>query len=245
MSSSAQAAVILGLALEIALVAALLLKRAWRRFPIFTMYASFVLAENAAAFALYRQPRIYLYMYLIGESIAIVLGLGVAYEIFRDLFTAHAALRRMAVTVFQVSTGALFLLAASVLYYQASSGATGFARALNMAEEAARIIEIGAIVFLFIFSGAFGLHWRQSTFGIALGLGLFVATKLAALAILPYTSKGITDFVSMIAGFSFDLSLLIWLGYLLVPEHAPATTELPQPSQLEQWNQAILELIHQ
>jgi len=30
-----------------------------------------------------------------------------------------------------------------------------------------------------------------------------------------------------------------------VPEHAPATTELPQPSQLEQWNQAILELIHQ
>jgi hypothetical protein len=245
LSSITQLLLIIGLTLEGALVLTLLLRRGWRRFPVFTSYACLVLAENVAAYALYRNFKVYLYLYLVGETLTILLGVGVAYEIFKDIFSAHSALRKLAVTVFQVCSVALVVLAAAVLYFQSSFGATAFTRALTVAEEAARILELGALVFLFLFSSAFGLHWKQSTFGIALGLGVFVATKLAVLTVLPYVNAAVSNTISGIAGLSFDVSLLIWLGYLLVPEHAPATTELPQPSQLEQWNQAILELIHQ
>jgi hypothetical protein len=45
--------------------------------------------------------------------------------------------------------------------------------------------------------------------------------------------------------FSFDLSLLIWLGYLLAPERVTIASEVPQRGQLEQWNRAVKELIYQ
>jgi hypothetical protein len=44
---------------------------------------------------------------------------------------------------------------------------------------------------------------------------------------------------------SFNTSLLIWIGYLLVPERTVGKVDLPQRSQLEQWNQAVMELIRQ
>jgi hypothetical protein len=43
---------------------------------------------------------------------------------------------------------------------------------------------------------------------------------------------------------AFDCSLLIWLGYLLAPpERATSTLNVPK-AQLEQWNQAVTELIN-
>ena len=42
---------------------------------------------------------------------------------------------------------------------------------------------------------------------------------------------------------AFNASLLIWLGYLLVPERATSSAEIPKQDQLEQWNQAVMELI--
>ncbi len=245
MVAVAKTVLILGLVLEFTLVITLLAKRRWRRYPIFTAYACCVLAENVAAYTLYRNVGLYSYVYLIGESFTILLGLGVAYEIFGDIFSAQPALKRIAISVFQISAIGLVILSVAVLYYHSSFRVSAFGTALRVAEEAARIIEIGAIAFLFLFSGAFGLHWKQSTFGIAFGLGVFVATKLAVITSLPYVSKTIASTLWMISSASFDISLLIWLGYLLMPERVPETAELPQHSQLEQWNQAILELIHQ
>ena len=49
---------------------------------------------------------------------------------------------------------------------------------------------------------------------------------------------------SLVRGISFSTSLLIWLGYLLVPERATSSGELPKKAQLEQWNQAVTELIN-
>ena len=43
---------------------------------------------------------------------------------------------------------------------------------------------------------------------------------------------------------AFDCSLLIWLGYLLAPpERQPTPLDVPK-AQLEQWNQAVMELIN-
>jgi hypothetical protein len=53
------------------------------------------------------------------------------------------------------------------------------------------------------------------------------------------------DVFNIIRGLSFDLSLLIWLGYILIPEHVASQAELPKRAQLEQWNQAMMELINQ
>jgi RsiW-degrading membrane proteinase PrsW (M82 family) len=117
--------------------------------------------------------------------------------------------------------------------------------AVLVTEETARILEVGLLVFLFVFSRAFGLHWRQSVFGIALGLGVFTSVELAGVALQTHIGPGAYQAFNLARALSFNVSLLIWMGYILAPERMTSTAELPQRAQLEQWNQAIMELIHQ
>ena len=112
-------------------------------------------------------------------------------------------------------------------------------------EEATRTIEVGMLIVLFMCTGAFGLHWRQSVFGIALGLGIFVSVELIAVTMRSQASLAMHNVFSIVRALAYTISLLVWGTYMLLPERAADESELPQRGQLEQWNQAILELIHQ
>jgi hypothetical protein len=122
---------------------------------------------------------------------------------------------------------------------------SGVVQAVLLLEEAARVLEVGLIGFLFIFSGLFGLHWRQSVFCIALGLGVFATVKLLALAIAAHVDPLAVRSLSVIHMLTFDFSILIWIGYSLLAERVVSASDLPQRAQLEQWNQAMMELINQ
>jgi len=99
-------------------------------------------------------------------------------------------------------------------------------------------------MFLFLASSAFGLHWRQNLFGIALGLGMVAAVELITISFVGHVRPGVVPIFSLVRVLSFGTTLLIWLGYLLVPERATSSGELPKKAQLEQWNRAVTELIN-
>ncbi len=233
-----------GLSLQALLAITLLGKKAWKIFPVVTAYSVYNLVEDAVAYALRHHHVAYAYFYFIGESIAVMLGLALVYEIFRQLFYPHPALRALAARAFQVVLVSLVLLGIALFYFRSPSQGSGVVSALMVVEEAARTLEVGLIMFLFVFSSVFGLHWRQQLFGITLGFGILTAVKLAVVALAPHAGSAAGALV-VAAIVSFDLSLLIWLGYFMAPERVVATAEMPKRAQLEQWNQAILELIHQ
>jgi hypothetical protein len=225
------------------LVVVIVSRKFWNKFPMFVAYASFNLLEDVLAYAVHGS-RAYFYVYLVGESIAVALGLALVYEVFTCLFSSHAALRRLAEVIFSGVVLALLLLAGAVIYTRLPFDANKARNALLVVEEAARIMEVGLIMFVVVFSTVFGLHWRQPLFGIALGLGIFTAVKLAVVTLLPHAGMG-TGFLNLVGIASFDFSLLVWLGYLMAPERITTADELPKRAQLEQWNRAIMELINQ
>jgi len=234
---------LVGLGLLVLLLAVLAGKGKWRQFPVFTGYIVFTLIYATVAYLFQQRPAAYWYIYVVGETVSIALGVALVYEIFSRLLLQHAALHRLAKIGFRVVVVLLTLLA--VLVYARSSVHRGdLVTTLLVVEEAARILEVGLIMFLFVFSSVFGLHWRQPVFGIALGLGTYVAVKLAEVALLPHagSAAGALKVAGML---SFNVSLLVWLGYTIRPERAAARPEMPKRAQLEQWNQAIMELIHQ
>ncbi len=234
-----------GLVLQALLAGVLLVKKMWGKFPMFTAYLLFSLCENAVAYAVYQNRSIYFYTYVVGESISVMLGLALVYEIFTHLFSSQPALRRLARLVFRGVVVLLVLLAGAVIYAQTPIGEKGIGITLMVVEEAARIIEVGLIMFLFLSSSVFGLHWRQYVFGIALGLGVFTAVKLIVITMVPYVIPAAVLYLSLTQMFAFDFSLLVWLGYLLAPERVTSAADVPKRAQLEQWNQAIMELINQ
>jgi hypothetical protein len=235
---------VVGLALQAVLAAVLMAKKMWGQCPIFAAYVFYMLGEAGVLFALYRDPGLYFYGYVVGETIALILGLALVYEIFTRLFSPYPALRRLARLSFQVVVVLLLLLAGALIYSRSPIGKDGVGAALLLVEEAARILEVGLITFLFLFSSVFGLHWRQSIFGITLGLGILTVGELLAVTIAPHVGTGARQALNLAHLVAFDFGLLLWLAYALAPERRAIVT-LPKRAQLEQWNQAMMELIHQ
>jgi hypothetical protein len=235
---------LLGLTLQGLLAFALLAKRTWRQFPFFAGYVWLSFVISIAEYMLIRNRFLYFYVYWIDEAIGIGLGLFVVYEIFKHIFTVHGALLRLATITFRVAI--VLLLSAGVIVYmtQPPSQTSSLPTAVQAVEQATRIIEVGLLMFLFICSAAFGLHWKQAEFGIALGLGFFATLELLAVTLRPIVSHSGTVLMDAMRVGAFDCSLLIWLGYLLAPPERPTTPVDVPKAQLEQWNQAVMELIN-
>jgi hypothetical protein len=234
---------VVGLCLQALLALTLLARRSWKKYPIFSAYVFFNLFFAALAYAVFRNTFAYYYTFWICDAIGIILGLGVVREIFTNVFSPHPALRKLATIIFRVAVVLLVILAGGVIYAQ-SGNARGIGNGVLLAAEAARVVELGLTMFLFLSSTAFGLHWRQNVFGMALGLGLFAAVELIADTMIGHVSSATAQAFNLGHGISFCISLLIWLGYLLVPERATSSAEMPKQAQLEQWNQAVMELIN-
>ena len=240
--------VIAGTLLPLLLAVVVIGKRLWRSLPIFVAYS---LTNALAAAVLYPMgkalptSRAYFYAYCFFEAIGVMLGFGVVYEVFGEILKPYDALKRVAANTGRWVLGGFIVLGLVVLVAQPPGDKSPLASAVLITDEVARIVEVGLLAFLFLFSRAFGLHWRQNIFGIALGLGIFAGVQLAGLALRAALGPMANASFNLARAVSFNMSLLIWLGYILAPERITSSAEMPQRAQLEQWNQAIMELINQ
>ena len=236
---------ILSTVLQVGLAGVLIYRKAWINFPVFTTYGLFNLAHGLANWAVYGNRIAYFYVYWIGEAVGILLGFLVVYEVFTTIFHDHAALKKLAASIFSVSVVILMAAASFILFHAGPILSRNLGRSVIVLEEATRTVEIGLLIVLFACAGAFGLHWRQAVFGVASGLGIFVSVELIAVTMRSQASAALNGEFAIARGVAYIVSLLVWGTYMLIPERATDESELPQRGQLEQWNQAILELIHQ
>ena len=236
------------LLLQAILAGVLLFKRMWGRFPFFVGYAVSSLFSTLTLYLLYLSSvsyAIYSRVYWLSEALGLFLGLAVVSEIFRHLLNPYPALRRLATQVFRGALVFLILLGCVVIWAQPHRDPNGIRTALLTMEQAGRILEVGLLLFLFLFASVFGLHWRQYVFGIALGLGIFVTVELVAVTMRVQFGPAALSIFKIIRTVSYSSSLFIWIAYILAPELATSPAEVPKRSQLEQWNKAIMELIYQ
>lgn len=235
-----------GLALQAALTGILLRKKAWTAFPFFTTYAVCSFVSTLIMFLLRGHPWPYFYAYWPCEALSVVLNLGVLYEVFRDLFGAYRALRRTAWNALQCAVAVLFLIATVVLATNASSARWKvMGTALFDVEEAVRIIQLGVVIFLFVFSRIFLLHWRQPVFGIALGLGIFASAEVFATSAWLGAHALSLGLLSIVRILAFDGALITWGTYMLMREDLSITSTLPPRPELEKLNTLLARRIYQ
>jgi hypothetical protein len=235
------------LLLQAALAGVLLSKKLWKRFPFFSCYCLLNFVLGLALFAVFNfgLRHIYYYAYWVNEAMGLLLGFAVLYEIFRNLLTPYPALKRLATQIFQGALALLVVLGCIVAYAQPLGETSKISVAFLIVEQATRILEVGLLLSLFLFASAFGLHWRQYVFGFALGLGVFAAVELVALTMRVQFGVAANPIINICRSVSYNLSLVIWIGYILAPDLATSPAELPKRAQLEQWNRAVMELIYQ
>ena len=236
---------IVGPIFQLVLIGVLVYRKTWLNFPLFTCYVMFNFVYALVSLATRTKLAAYFYVYWVGEAVGIILGFFVVYEVFKTIFLHHSALRNVVTLMFTISLVSLVALAVFILIHAGPRLTGNVGRSVMVLEEATRTIEVGLLIVLFMCTSAFGLHWRQSVFGIALGLGIFASVELVAVTLRSQASPAMHNAFSIVRALAFTASLLVWGTYMLLPEQATDESQLPQRGQLEQWNQAILELIHQ
>jgi len=229
-------------------------KKMWKRFPVFVTYSVSSFVVGAVLFGifvalvshfLHFSSLVYSDVYWLNELAGLILGLGVVYEIFTHLLRSYPALRKLASQAFKGTVVFFLVLGFVLMYLQPMAEHSSRTASFMILEQCARVLEVGLLGFLFLFASIFGLHWRQYVFGIELGLGVFVAVELVGVTMRLQFGMTANSVFTLVRSFSFNTSLLIWIGYILAPELATSPAEMPKRAQLEQWNRAVMELIYQ
>jgi len=209
-----------GIFLQMILVGILVYRGLWRRFPVFTIYllanilltsGVYVVRHVAGESATY----FYFYFYGLSKTLGLTLGLGAIFEVFSHLLTPYPTLKKPAMLACSCTVLVLAAAGTLLVYSQPSTDPASLMLPFLKAEEAVRILQVGLVVFLCVFAGFFRLHWRQTEFGIALGMGIFAAVDLVAVGLGAYYGEIARLPTAMLALLAFDSALVIWLAYLM------------------------------
>jgi hypothetical protein len=228
----------------------------WRRglhkeFPAFFAYAIFEAGGGGILYAIDVTPSVFsgptywrsYFSFLIIEAFikSVVIG-----EVSTHLLRQYPSLGRMAKLLIS-GVGIALVFTATIIAAYANPTTFWLISAARILARSVSVVQCGLILFLFVFAAHFRLHWKRSVFGITLGFGIAASAHLAYWGLMADWLFGqksyLLDFAIMGA---FQVCVLIWLYYLLVP-HKVATTSavlLPEHN-LEVWNHELERLIQQ
>jgi len=217
----------------------------WRRklhkqFPVFFLFLLAQVANFAVTFPLWLVGdfKTYFVFFWLGEAVNAVLGFKVIHEIFLDVFRPYHTLKDLGTLLFKWA-GVVMLLVSVVVAFSNSFDQNPLVHALTTLQRSVRIVQLGLILFLLLFSSFLGVSRKQVSFGISLGFGLFAGVELMLYAL---NSGGFVkpNHLNLINMSTYNLAIFVWLGYSLSPKavRVAAANHL----QTQRWEQGLADL---
>lgn len=227
--------------LESVAVAALIWRKAYRQYRWFAIY---MVAEIVSFLILYPLRALqtpYFYAYCFTTTLSVALGFAVIHEIFVNIFRPYHTLRDLGSVLFKWAGLVMLLVAVIVSASGQALQREPFIELTLILERSIRVVQCGLILFLLLFSKYLGISWRQRSFGIALGFGLYASIDLSLLALHlgAHISQNVQNLISMS---SFILSIGVWIGYSLIREASREDAVRLLKSQ--RWEQSLNDMRH-
>lgn len=229
---------------QFAIAVFMLIRRLYRVLPCFFAYTVFEVVRDLALLPLHSFHYQYFYVYWVTEAICILLGIAVIAELFDKLFESYDGLKSLGTVLFRWATMVMVLVAfasAITLHPDAHS----IPAAALVMERTLRVLQVGLLAFLFLFTSYFGVVLADVLFGVAMGFGLFGALSIVLVAMRLYFGPPVIGFYTFATSASYNVAVFIWAAYLLRRERAPQVLQPPSANELRRWNEALLELMHQ
>jgi hypothetical protein len=213
-----------------------------KKFPVFFLFLLAQVANFAVLFPLWLAGdyKMYFVFFWLGEAANAVLGFKVIHEIFLDVFRPYHTLKDLGTLLFKWA-GVVMLLVSVVVAFSNSFDQSPLVHAVTTLQRSVRIVQLGLILFLLLFSRFMGVSRKQVSFGISLGFGLFAGVELMLMAL---NSGGFVRSVNLnrINMVTLILAILVWLGYSLSRNaiRVAAVNHL----QTQRWEQGLADLQH-
>jgi hypothetical protein len=212
-----------------------------RKFPVFFAYVVFQLINFAVLFPIHqRRHELYYYTYWISAIISLAIGFKVIHEIFLDVFRPYHTLKDLGTVLFKWAA-LVMAFVALVVAVASPGGQSPIALAVMTMQRCVRVTQCGLILFLLVFSRYLAVSWKQHSFGVASGFGLFAAAELGGNALyagglISQSTMGLLDTSS------YCCAVLLWLGYAL--SHTLSRQASATPLVSQRWEQSLSDLQH-
>jgi hypothetical protein len=216
-------------------------RKLYKKFPAFFWYVMVQIANFAILFPLYiNYKTMYFWLFWVGEAVNAFFGFKVIHEVFVDVFRPYHTLKDLGTLLFKWA-GVVMLLVSVIVAFSNSFDKFPLVHAITTLLRSVRVVQIGLILFLLLFSSFLGVSRKQISFGISLGFGLFAGVELVLVAL---NSGGFVKQFNLntINMLTYNLSIFIWLGYSLSRKtvREAAVNRL----QTERWEQGLADLQH-
>jgi len=224
-------------------IAALMIWRGLhRKFKYFFGYILTQLASFAVIFAAHLHSYdAGFYLYWLCQAVSVGFGFGVIHEVFVDVFRSFYTLRDLGTVLFKWAGLVMLLVAGVVSVSTSATDMEPWMQAIITTQRCVRIIQVGMILFLLFFAKYLGISRRQHSFGIALGFGSFAVVELAVIASWVGNHLG-NPWMSIVNMGAYNLSLSVWLGYLVA--RSPARDSANTLLRPQRWEQSLSDIHH-
>ena len=202
-----------GILVEILILLRAVTSGSIRKYPFFNLYIAVVAFCDSCLYVLFlRNPVAYPFWSARTELLNLVLGCGIALEIFRHVLSRYPGAERFA----RISGLVVFALIVSfaVVYPSVPSGTPSAVLKKVLIER--DFLTVQAIFFLGILGiiSYYGLEVGKNIRGMMVGYGLWLGTSVIALSLRSYIGSPFDAVWIFVQPFSYLLSLTVWLTSL-------------------------------
>src|SRR5205085_6493183 len=156
--------------------------------------------------------REYFYGYWACTIISLALGFKVIHEIFLDVFRPYHALKDLGSVLFKWAALVMVLVAIVVAASSSVSSDGPMVEAVITAQRCVRVIQVGLVLLLLVFSKYVGISWKHFSFGVALGFGAFALVQLLVVAL--HASERVSQNAGDLANIiTYNITVFVWLTY--------------------------------
>ena len=197
-------------------------RKLYRKFPVFFAYLIFQVPVFCIIFAAYSwgSYREWFYGYWGCAIISLALGFKVIHEIFLDVFRPYHALKDLGSVLFKWAALVMVLVAIVVAASSSVSSDGPMVEAVITAQRCVRVIQVGLVLLLLVFSKYVGISWKHFSFGVSLGFGAFALVELLVVAL--HASERISQNAGDITNIiTYNITVLVWVTYRCDEESGP------------------------
>lgn len=243
-------------------LAVLLWKRGtWQQMPAFLAFAIVSAVGDLAVFVADVAPPVSAenfwridWVYVLAESL---LKFVVIAEVFSRVLNPYPSVSRLGKALIRGFGAAFVLMAILAAALSRGDSTKRLVGGAHLLEQTVFVIELGLILFLFVFAAYFRLSWDRLSFGVLLGFGLSACEYLASWAIMTNAApsargRTVLDLLNMA---THHVCVLIWFYYVLTAKDSSIQRLKPlsagedrygsHKEHLEIWNQELERLLHQ
>jgi hypothetical protein len=208
------------------------------QFPFFFSYTVLLPARDTTLYFLPQPSDRYSSVFWWGDAAAILLALGVIFEISWHFIRPYPFLRLFlrVLWISAVIAGAAAL--AMLVWTKGPAGADVALEWIILTERSARFLQVCLLIVAITMMSRLGLTWRHYSLGIAAGFGVYAALDLVLLELRAHLHVLAYATFVLLRSAAYNLGVLIWAFYFLRPQNGNPVDRLPG-TDVANWNDAL------